>query len=240
MMVDGGVVDCDGRVVGELLAEGWLVTAPIVPEPRLDALAAELRSWLKASSERGGVRNLLGLPSVRELVRSPSVRDLAAGVLGDGCVAVRATLFDKTPAANWKVPWHQDLTIAVAERHALAGHGPWTRKGGVPHVQPPAAVLEQMLAVRVHLDACGPDNGPLRVLPGSHRAGRLSAAEIDAWRESQPSVVCAVRRDGIVAMRPLLLHASSAAAIAASRRVLHVEFASATALPPPLRWPDAV
>ena len=57
----------------------------------------------------------------------------------------------------------------------MAEFGPWSVKDGVPHVQAPAEYLEQMLAVRLHLDDADEENGALRVLVGSHRLGRLSA-----------------------------------------------------------------
>ena len=117
----------------------------------------------------------------------------------------------------------------------MAGFGPWSEKGGVPHVQPPAELLERMLAVRVHLDDCGAENGPVRVIPGSHRAGRLSPAAVDAWRAGAEPVDCLAERGAILAFRPLILHASSPAAAPAHRRVVHLEFA-AEELPAPLEW----
>jgi len=117
------------------------------------------------------IRNLLeAVPAVRELARSPGVRALVEPVLGAGAFAVRGILFDKTPDANWKVAWHQDLTIAVRGRREVEGFGPWSEKAGVVHVQPPAAVLERMVTVRLSLDPCGPENGPVCVIPGSPTA----------------------------------------------------------------------
>jgi ectoine hydroxylase-related dioxygenase (phytanoyl-CoA dioxygenase family) len=95
--------------------------------------------------------------------------------LGPKCFAVRGIFFNKTQSANWKVVWHQDLTISVRERKDVDGFGSWTMKGGVLHVQPPADLMNGMLAIRLHLDESGPDNGPLRVIAGSHNQGRLSA-----------------------------------------------------------------
>jgi ectoine hydroxylase-related dioxygenase (phytanoyl-CoA dioxygenase family) len=92
-----------------------------------------------------------------------------------------------------------------------------------------------MLTVRLHLDPCGPDNGPLRVLPGTHRCGRLNAGAIQALREEVPEVVCAVGAGDAVLMRPLLLHASSAAQAPSRRRVLHIEWANRS-LPGGLEW----
>jgi hypothetical protein len=52
------------------------------------------------------------------------------------------------------VSWHQDVTIAVRARGRSAGVRPWSVKDGVPHVQAPAELLEQMITLRLHLDDC--------------------------------------------------------------------------------------
>ena len=110
---------------------------------------------------------------------------------------VRAIYFDKSPEANWLVPWHQDLTVALRSRREVPGFGPWSVKDGVPHVQPPVERLEQMLTVRLHLDDADEGNGALRVLPGSHRSGRLSSTQIQALRAGQADVLCAATRSAI-------------------------------------------
>jgi len=182
------------------------------------------------------IRNLLEVvPDVAALARSAEVRALVEAVLGPDAFAVRGILFDKTPDANWKVAWHQDLTIAVHERHEVEGFGPWSEKAGIVHVQPPAAVLERMVTVRLHLDPCGPENGPVQVIPGSHRAGRLSADEVQRSRAERDAVPTCVGAGGVLLMRPLLLHASSPSTAPAHRRVIHLEFA-ADALPGGLEW----
>ncbi|WP_257463059.1 phytanoyl-CoA dioxygenase family protein [Archangium lipolyticum] len=218
--------------------EGFAIVPEAVPGTVLDELLAALTT-LSTDPEprrRGGVRNLFeSVPRVRELARTGAMREAAEAVLGPGCFAVRALLFDKTPEANWKVIWHQDLTLAVRERRSVEGFGPWTEKAGIPHVQPPTGHLERMVAVRLHLDDCGAENGPVRVLPGSHRVGRLGPDDIAAWRERTAPVECLVPRGGLLVMRPLLLHASSPATAPAHRRVLHLEYA-AEALPDGLEW----
>lgn len=219
-----------------IATQGWGVTPPLLPQLGIDRLVTELSSLGSRHDSRGGVRHLLEtVPAVRELARAEPVRAVAEAILGPHCFAVRAILFDKTPRANWKVIWHQDLTIAVRERTPVAGYGPWSEKEGVTHVQPPIEVLEQMLAVRVHLDDCGVNNGPVRVISGSHRAGRLSADAIDRWRNAQSPIDCLADRGAILAFRPLILHASSPAIAPTHRRVIHIEFAS-TELAPPLEW----
>jgi ectoine hydroxylase-related dioxygenase (phytanoyl-CoA dioxygenase family) len=179
--------------------------------PRLDATAcAGLAAALPPpDARRGGVRNLLAHPAVIALLRSPIVRELALPLLGPAACAVKATLFDKTPNANWKVPWHQDRAIAVASRLDAPGFGPWSRKRGVLHVEAPAAVLATMLALRIHLDDCADDNGPLRVLPGTHRLGVLAADAIASLVAARGSLSLPASRGDLLLMRPLLVHASS-------------------------------
>ena len=89
----------------------------------------------------------------------------------------------------------------------------------------PACALSRIVALRVHLDDSRGDNGPLRVIPGTHRRGLLSDAEINQVVQRAAPVDCLVTAGGIVAMRPLILHASSKAETARPRRVLHIEYA---------------
>ena len=182
--------------------------------------------------------NLLSVPVVRELAVSKAVKPLMDSLFGKESFAVRGILFNKTPDANWKVVWHQDRTIAVRERKDVADFGPWSIKAGVQHVQPPASFMSKMIAIRLHLDESGESNGPLRVIPRSHRAGYLLSADIDTWRET-PSVTCTVPSGGAILMHPLLLHASSPSVKPEPRRVVHLEFA-ADDLPGGLEWHDRV
>jgi ectoine hydroxylase-related dioxygenase (phytanoyl-CoA dioxygenase family) len=179
-------------------------------------------------------RNLLSIPSIRHLATTKRVREVIEAVLGSKCFAVRGIFFNKTQTANWKVVWHQDLTISVRERRDINGFGSWTIKDGVLHVQPPADVMSGMLAIRLHLDESGPDNGPLRVIAGSHKQGRLSAVQVVSLTK-ETAVTCCVPKGGALLMRPMLLHASSACVIPKPRRVIHLEFA-ATELPQDLEW----
>ena len=188
------------------------------------------------SRHRGGMRNLLqNSEAVAAMAISGSIKALADAALGAEAFPVRALLFDKAPAANWKVPWHQDTAIAVAEHVEGAGFIGWSVKDGVTHVHPPVEILERMVALRIHLDDCGLDNGPLRVLPGSHRLGKLDEAQIEHWRLTTREVSCCATQGDVLVMRPLLLHASSPATAPSHRRVIHLEYAC-DALPNGLRW----
>jgi ectoine hydroxylase-related dioxygenase (phytanoyl-CoA dioxygenase family) len=197
---------------------------------------SELSDLLDTS--HAGERNLLDVPLIRQLVRSNAVRELVERVLGVSCFAVRGILFNKAANANWKVAWHQDCMIAVTERKEIRGWGPWSIKAGVHHVRPSADLMSRMLAFRVHLDDCENDNGPLRVIPGSHRRGFLSDTQIKDWPKDN-AITCIAKRGDAVLMRPLLLHSSTAANAPSSRRVVHLEFA-ADELPAGVNWRDRV
>ncbi len=179
-------------------------------------------------------RNLLEVPVVRALADGPALRGVVEPVLGPQARPVRGILFDKTPHANWVVPWHQDLSIAVDRKLDLPGYGPWSIKAGVVHVQPPADVLKRMITIRLHLDDCGDDNGPLRVIAGSHLS-ILTPEQQTRLIETAQQTTCCVPAGGAVLMRPMILHASTPARTPFHRRVIHIEYAAAT-LPAGLRW----
>lgn len=234
-------------VTAHLQEHGYAVTPVLLQAVQVQALVRALDAATETESDeqdpsvrrRAGVyamRNLLDLvPEVRALAALPEIRAVIEPILGRDAFAVRGILFDKTPEANWKVPWHQDLSIAVKELVETPGYGPWSEKAGVPHVQPPMSVLENMITLRLSLDDCGEDNAPLRVIPGSHLHGRLDPASIEKLRGETAPVNCTLPAGSALLMRPLLLHASSAANTPARRRVVHIEWA-AQALPNGLRW----
>lgn len=214
------------------ISQGFGIVESVLSSEECVEIAAELT---RLSDGGPSLRNLLAVERIRALATDDRILEFVRTHLGTSARAVRGIYFDKTPAANWKVPWHQDLTIAVASRSDVAGFGPWSVKDGVPHVQPPAAVLESMLTVRLHLDPCGPDNGPLRVLPNTHRLGKLPERECESLARELPEVACTVGLGGIVLMRPLTVHASSPATAPEHRRVVHLEYAAGE-LPAPLAW----
>ncbi len=150
-------------------------------------------------------------------------------------VAVQCTYFEKSVSTNWLVPVHQDLSIPVAERLSHPLLGGWSEKEGAIYVQPPIEVLQQLVAVRVHIDACGEFDGPLRVVPGSHLLGRIPANATAAARLNGTEFPCTAARGSALAIRPLILHASSKATGNSARRVLHFLFGPQQ-LPYGLRW----
>ncbi len=154
-------------------------------------------------------------------------------VLGPRFGLVRVLFFDKPPEQTWALPWHRDLTIAVCNNRlpSTCFRKP-TCKAGVPHIQAPRAILEAMLTLRVHLDEVTAENGPLRVVPGSH---------VDGCEQRAPATILAGAGD-VLAMRPLLLHSSNRShpETRRHRRVLHLEFAASPELPGGFAWHEFI
>ncbi|HEY0141373.1 MAG TPA: phytanoyl-CoA dioxygenase family protein [Thermoanaerobaculia bacterium] len=217
--------------------DGYARAAMVLTQPQCEHIAGALPTL--AAAGRGGIRHLISHPVVGKLLLLQQLSGSLWSAVGRDLVAVNATLFDKTPAANWRVQWHQDRTIAVKDRLDVRGYGPWSTKNGTAHVDAPDAVLAQMVAVRIHLDHSGAENGPLRVIPGTHTLGKLSEREIAAAVAGGPVAELTVTQGSVIFMRPLLVHSSSAAASPAHRRVLHIEFAPRECISP-LEWHTAV
>jgi ectoine hydroxylase-related dioxygenase (phytanoyl-CoA dioxygenase family) len=195
---------------------------------RPSEISAFLRSLTGGDQRRSraGIRHLLRHPAVVALAHNSRLLGIAQGVLGSSAFPFRATLFDKSPNSNWLIPWHQDTALPLAEKRDVPGWGPWSVKEGVTYAHAPAEALTQVLALRLHLDDCTDANGPLRALAGTHSLGVLSDDQILEVARELSAVECLVDQGGVLAMRPLLVHASSKSQSQKSRRVLHVEYAA--------------
>jgi hypothetical protein len=218
------------REVAEL---GFAIATSVVDAPTRQNLIAELGPIAGA-----GRRGLLAVPAVSRLACSPTLLSLVRPHVNGEPSPVRSLYFDKSPDTNWLVAWHQDTTIAVSRRADVTGFGPWSVKDEIPHVRPPEALLQQLLTVRIHLDDADETNGALRVIPGSHRYGILSADRVHEIHSSEPSHLCVAAAGDVMLMRPLLLHASHRSKSSTHRRVLHIEYA-AFDLPRSLEWNEA-
>ncbi|MCU1266886.1 MAG: protein involved in biosynthesis of mitomycin antibiotics/polyketide fumonisin [Acidobacteria bacterium] len=221
---------------------GYAVINKVISQQTISSLIGDLEGLRQSAAIRQkagqsfGIRDLLNMvPAVRSLAEDDSIKSLVKEVIGPDVKLVRGLLFDKTPKANWKVSWHQDLTIAVRRRREVAGFGQWTIKAGTHHVQPPVGILERMVALRIHLDDADQSNGALKVIPGSHTRGRLTPQQMREILAADEAIVCRVGSGGIMIMRPLLLHSSSSGSQPTHRRVIHLEFAAGM-LPGGLEW----
>lgn len=226
------------QTINTLARDGFAIVRNRFNTDQIAALRAAIEPLLQAQSP-AGIRGLASkVAAVRELSESTAVRAIVEPILGLDARLIRSVLFNKNQETNWQVAWHQDLAIAVQRKIETAGFVSWSEKEGVIHVQAPISVLENMLTVRLHLDAADERNGALWVSPGSHRFGRIPASEAAALAERQGKRLCAMQAGDVLLLRPLVLHASRKAVSDHPRRVIHLEFAGA-ALPAPLVWHDA-
>ena len=211
--------------------EGFSVFHDVFERHDVGRAGDELERALTARS-KAGARHVLSVPVVRALATAPALLRIAGGFVGGTPVPFRATLFAKSPTANWLVAWHQDTALPLRERIVDPTWGPWSVKNGMTYAHAPAWALERIVALRVHLDDSTASNGSLRVLPGTHRRGVLSDGDIQTLTRQVPAVKCLADAGGVVAMRPLIVHASSKATGSARRRVVHIEYVDDVRLAP--------
>lgn len=219
----------------ELGAWGYTFHPALLPA---SAVASALAQWADVCAAHVcdeallgdyGARNVLDLwPGALALLAQ--VREALVAVLGSNAGVVRGLYFDKPPRRSWALPWHKDLSLAVREHLPSSQFTKPTTKAGVPHVVAPQSVLDRMLTARIHLDAMTETNGPLRVIPGSHRA----YSQTDDPHTEAATLTCAA--GSVLLMRPLLTHASGHTTEAAHRRIVHLECAADQTLPAGLEW----
>jgi ectoine hydroxylase-related dioxygenase (phytanoyl-CoA dioxygenase family) len=216
-------------------SEGFAIVRSVLDPGECAAISGDLQG---AVVDAPGTRRLLDTTWCRSLavrLRGEKLR----GIVPEHHVAVQCTYFEKSKARNWLVPIHQDLSIPVRELREVPGFCGWSEKEGEVFAQAPIGVLSQLVAVRVHLDPCREDDGPLNVVPGSHALGILAPEASAAARSELGVQACIANVGDALVMRPLLLHASSKASGASLRRVLHFVFGPPE-LPHNLRWQHAV
>ncbi len=223
-----------------LATDGFCLVQHAIDKQAVSELLAELAILSNADGGvRSGSPNARGLlercPAVRRIANGKSIQQIVDPVLGPEAFAVRGLLFDKVPDANWQVGWHQDVIIPVARKVETPGFGPWSVKQGVPHVRPPADVLAGMLTLRIHLDDCPSSNGPLEVLPGTHRLGIVKEEHVREVAANRSPTMCTASAGDVLVMRPLIFHRSGHTTTNGHRRVVHLEFA-AKDLPGGVEW----
>lgn len=209
----------------ELDREGFA----ILPAVFSDEEVSRISPLIEACELKGaGARELLRFDWCRKVAGMILERMVRIGVLDQSAVAIQCNLFSKRASSNWKVAVHQDLVMPVAapvDDERLSG---WSVKDGVHYARLPDPLLRKMLAVRLHVDACLVGDGPLQVVPGSHREGALPVNTLASMADRLGRVRCEAQAGQLILMRPLLVHASSKATDpAGARRVLHYVFGPA-------------
>lgn len=228
-------------ILTEFQGNGFAIIRNPFSVGQIDKLTSAIEKFREENNSpmSAGFRNLLKQCSeVREFANSKEIREIVVALQGETSKPIRSIFFDKTPASNWYVTWHQDLSIAVEKRIDTKGFGPWTVKDGTTHAQPPQEILDQIVSLRIHLDPCPKENGAIKFISGSHKNGILDPAVLPALVESSRATCCEAEKGDVILMRPLILHSSSKSISPDHRRVLHLEFSAAT-LPNGLSWTEA-
>ncbi|MFT5527694.1 MAG: ectoine hydroxylase-related dioxygenase (phytanoyl-CoA dioxygenase family) [Pirellulaceae bacterium] len=232
----------------QLRRDGYVIVKNAIDRDVIDdaktqfLVACESQSGNSATiqNSRGAnfaARNVLDwFPQSLTIWRTEKILQLLADTLGNGCGLVRGLYFDKPPSRSWALPWHKDMTIAVQQHRDFENGSPFckpTTKAGVPHVEASHDLLKNMLTLRIHLDDVTLDNGPLKVVPGSHHSGKESTQETTL----SPETILADVGD-VLAIHPLVSHCSpeSTVGCTAHRRILHLEFAADSSLPQQWQW----
>jgi len=149
-------------------ADGFAVVPEVIDDIQCDILASQI---MEMQDTGAGSRTLLMQPWCAELASSLRRHPVIGRLLPRDAAAVQCTLFDKSPAKNWLVSLHQDLSIPVRCRVENPDCSGWSEQEGQVYVQPPVSVLQQLVAVRVHVDDCPAESGALRVVAKSHSQG---------------------------------------------------------------------
>ena len=203
--------------------DGFSIVGGVIEPRECEDLIARLERLVEHKS-RAGIRNLMAVPEIAKLANDRRLIDVTLRIFGQPLIPFKAALFEKSGKANWLVAWHQDTAIPVEEPVTGNGWGPAFIKEGITFVHAPASALSKILAIRIHLDASTDSNGPLRVIPGTHKR-RHSDEELGRISATRGQQICMVGQGGVIAMSPMLVHASSKCRTDEPRRVLHVEYA---------------
>ncbi len=226
----------------QLAANGFAILEDLYSDTEVQAILAVIE---KADASKETFRKAADLFAIRQFLKevpetipllfNDRLRMLLQEVFGSRGFVVKSIYFDKPPASNWYVPYHQDLTISVDAKTTHNGFSAWTVKHNQFAVQPPVSVLEAITTVRIHLDDTDESNGVLAVIPQSHLAGIVRPEEVHRNRTTE--VLCKVPKGGVMLMKPLTLHRSGRTTNNARRRVVHIELTTVE-LPGGLHWAE--
>ena len=117
----------------------------------------------------------------------------------------------------------------------MPGFKSWREKQGIMHVEPSEEYLSNILTLRVHLDPANTETGVLRVIPETHKDGRVSSKNILDIVEKSEVRECTADSGDVLLMNPLLFLSSRKATKPDHRRIIHLEYSSMS-LPNPLEW----
>jgi len=157
---DGYVIP-DYRIPDEMLARMRRAYAELLDRN------PDIRSdiMLGPHLEKPGAQGVKGSREWLEFATLPGLLDIAAKLIGDDLILWGTTIFGKPARQGKETPWHQD--------------------GDYYPIRP----LET-ITIWIALDDVTPENGPLRMIPGSHRARKLFSHHWEENDDLSINLVC--------------------------------------------------
>lgn len=205
---------------------GYLIVQDVFTKEQiqqgLDAIAEVLdpanadKAYELEPRDRSTVRRIWSPTQKHEtfwkMATQAALLDIIEGLIGENILFHYSKLNMKGPRVGSVVEWHQDFSY-------------------YPHTN------ADLLSALIFLDDATPENGCLRVLPGSHKQG-LASHEIDGFfrgkvsgvRE-QEAVALAVPAGGVLFLHCLTLHASARNESDRPRRTFLPAYRAADAFP---------
>lgn len=193
-----------------LAEDGYLVLADFMSPALLEALRSGIEEAFAAEGERAGsefkaepqTRRLANLVNrgglFAEVIALPEILERVGWVLGPDFKLSSLNARSANPRSDWVQPLHCDVGAIPDEL------GDW------------------VCNVVWMLDDFTTENGAIRVIPGSHRWGRLPQSCLDDPAAPHPDELLLVGRAGtIVVMNAHLWHGATANRTDAPRRALH-------------------
>lgn len=170
-----------------------------------------VQQWLRQLSTLEVMPN--GLVPVHAMTDHDATSRLASELLGTEAELFGATFVVRQPRSPWRVSWHQDGE-------------PWRRQWGIDHA----------VTIWVALDATGPHNGCLRMIPGSHHGPLMPLEQVnepfDVFGWASPTSVVdesnavdvVLDAGDISAHHPATVHASGPNGSSGPRRALSLRY----------------
>ena len=163
--------------VNQYHEDGWIVPKWEFPQELINEMRIEYNALLKQNSNlasdimmaphqtKGGSMGVVGSEKWLEFATHPAVMTIARQLIGNDIILWGTTIFGKPPQNGKETPWHQDGDYY------------------------PITPLE-VLTVWIPLDDVTPENGPMKFIPGSHKARKIFSHSWQEGKDKTINMVC--------------------------------------------------
>ena len=173
--------------------KGWIVPQWQLPADLLEEMRREYADLLARNShlksdimmaphQENGSMGVAGSRKWLEFATHPGLVAIARQLIGDDIILWGTTIFGKPAHSGKETPWHQD--------------------GEYYPIKP----LE-VLTIWIPLDDVTPENGPMRFIPGSHKAHRLYSHSWIEGEDKTINLVCDSKHFDAETAEPLIIRA---------------------------------